>query len=84
MCLWGQQNVIPKPCGRNVKRGMSKSCDESLVTVKFKSPWGCLAAQYADWCAGGDKDSFYTNSYCQQIYQNHVKTLVNRQALPPR
>ncbi|EIE22964.1 glycoside hydrolase, partial [Coccomyxa subellipsoidea C-169] len=32
---------------------------------------------YADWCAGGDKDSFYTNSYCQQIYQNHIKTFVN-------
>ncbi|KAK9903432.1 hypothetical protein WJX75_005512 [Coccomyxa subellipsoidea] len=34
--------------------------------------------QYVDWCAGGDKDSFYTNSYCQQIYQNHIKTFVNR------
>ena len=38
----------------------------------------CCDGQYVDWCAGGDKDSFYTNSYCQQIYQNHIKTFVNR------
>ncbi|BDA49901.1 Mannan endo-1,4-beta-mannosidase 1 [Coccomyxa sp. Obi] len=34
--------------------------------------------QYATWCAGGDKDSFYTNSYCQQLYKNHISTMVNR------
>ena len=34
--------------------------------------------QYANWCAGGNKDSFFTNSYCQQLYMNHIKTFVNR------
>ncbi len=34
--------------------------------------------QYADWCAGGNKDSFFTDSYCQQLYMNHIKTFVNR------
>ena len=34
--------------------------------------------QYADWCAGGNKDSFFTNSQCQQLYMNHIKTFVNR------
>ena len=34
--------------------------------------------QYVNWCAGGNLDSFFTNSYCQQLYQNHVKTFVNR------
>ena len=34
--------------------------------------------QYADWCAGGNKDSFFTDSHCQQLYMNHIKTFVNR------
>ena len=34
--------------------------------------------QYANWCAGGNKDSFFTDSYCQQLYMNHIKTFVNR------
>jgi hypothetical protein len=42
-----------------------------------------LGLQYVNWCAGGDKDSFFTNSYCQQLYQNHIKTFVNRWADPP-
>lgn len=34
--------------------------------------------QFATWCAGGNKDSFFTNTYCQQLYMNHIKTFVNR------
>ena len=37
-----------------------------------------LLQQYVDWCAGGNLDAFFTNSNCQQIYQNHVSTFVNR------
>ena len=37
-----------------------------------------LWLQYADWCAGGNKDSFFTDSHCQQLYMNHIKTFVNR------
>ena len=45
-----------------------------------------IRAQLAPWCTavcqlvrvGGNLDSFFTNSYCQQMYQNHVKTFVNR------
>ena len=37
-----------------------------------------LPQQYVDWCAGGNLDAFFTNSNCQQIYQKHVSTFVNR------
>ena len=36
-----------------------------------------LWLQYADWC-GGNKDSFFTDSHCHQLYMNHIKTFVNR------
>lgn len=48
----------------------------SISLILTEGGWCC--GQYATWCAGGDKDSFYTTSYCQQLYQNHIKTMVNR------
>lgn len=36
-------------------------------------------SQYVNWCAGGgDKDAFFTNDGCHQLYMNHVRHFVSR------
>ncbi len=46
------------------------------LTDSYSEEGKCV--QYATWCAGGNKDSFFTYPYCQQLYMNHIKTFVNR------
>ena len=58
------------------------SLQASIVLIDFwKTTDGVL--RYLEWCAGSttDRSVFFSNDACQQLYLNHVTTVLNRCAI---